>query len=78
MTSLLSDMRMVRPQGLTFRITQPHGLRIWYLRTAQGQCKWRASIIIFEIPNQRLQTAPQNDEAANCGGQNQKLRSGFQ
>jgi len=28
MTSLLSDMRMVRPQGLTFRITQPHGLRI--------------------------------------------------
>jgi len=27
MTSLLSDMRTVRPQGLTFRITQPHGLR---------------------------------------------------
>jgi len=22
---------MVRPQGLTFRITQPHGLRISYL-----------------------------------------------
>jgi len=35
MTSLLSDMRMVRPQGLTFRITQPHGLRILYL----GQLK---------------------------------------
>jgi hypothetical protein len=31
MTSLLSDMRMVSPQGLTFRITQPNGLRacIW-------------------------------------------------
>jgi hypothetical protein len=28
----LSDMRTVRPQGLTFRITQPHGLRVQYLR----------------------------------------------
>jgi hypothetical protein len=27
---------MVRPQGLTFRITQPHGLRILYLGTTQG------------------------------------------
>jgi len=25
-------MRTVRPQGLTFRITQPHGLRVQYLR----------------------------------------------
>jgi hypothetical protein len=27
MTSCLSDMRTVRPQGLTFRITQLYGLR---------------------------------------------------
>jgi hypothetical protein len=32
MTSCLSDMRTVRPQGLTFRITQLYGLRLWYLR----------------------------------------------
>jgi hypothetical protein len=32
---------MVRPQGLTFRITQPHGLRILYLVTTQGHCKGR-------------------------------------
>jgi len=25
-------MRTIRPQGLTFRITQPHGLRVSYLR----------------------------------------------
>ena len=31
MTSLLSDMRTVRPQGPTFRITQPYGLRDLYL-----------------------------------------------
>jgi hypothetical protein len=45
MTSLLSDMRMVRPQGLTFRITQPHGLRILYLGTTQGHCKGRDKIL---------------------------------
>ena len=39
MTSLLSDMRTVRPQGLTFRITQPHGLRILHLRATQAYCK---------------------------------------
>jgi len=33
MTSYLSDMRTVRLQGLTFRITQPYGLRIPYLGT---------------------------------------------
>src|SRR5580704_9816101 len=33
MTSCLSDMRTVRPQGPTFRITQPYGLRVSYLRT---------------------------------------------
>jgi len=32
MTSCLSDMRTVRPQGLTFRITQLYGLRVSYLR----------------------------------------------
>jgi hypothetical protein len=35
MTSLferLSDMRTARPQGLTLRITQPHGLRVWHIR----------------------------------------------
>ncbi len=32
MTSCLSDMRTVRPQGLTFRITQLYGLRVQYLR----------------------------------------------
>jgi len=26
-------MRTVRPEGLTFRITQPYGLRLWYLGT---------------------------------------------
>jgi len=31
MTSYLSDMRTVRLQGLTFRITQPFGLRVSYL-----------------------------------------------
>src|SRR4029077_17611103 len=33
MTSLLSGMRTIRPQGRTFRITQPHGLRVAYLGT---------------------------------------------
>src|SRR5258708_26061328 len=32
MTSCLSDMRTVRLQGMTFRITQLYGLRVWYLR----------------------------------------------
>jgi hypothetical protein len=32
MTSRLSDMRMVRPPGLTLRITQPYGLRLSHLR----------------------------------------------
>ena len=45
MTSLLSDMRTVRPQGLTFRITQPHGLRISYLGTPQDHCKGRDEIL---------------------------------
>jgi hypothetical protein len=45
MASLLSDMRMVRPQGLTFRITQPYGLRISYLGTTQGHCKGRDKIL---------------------------------
>jgi hypothetical protein len=39
MTSCLSDMRTVRPQGPTFRITQPYGLRVSYLGTTQGHCK---------------------------------------
>src|SRR5271167_313992 len=38
MTSCLSDMRTVRPQGRTFRITQPHGLRASYLGTLPGLC----------------------------------------
>jgi hypothetical protein len=38
MTSCLSDMRTVRPQGRTFRITQPHGLRVSYLGTLPGLC----------------------------------------
>src|ERR1700738_793258 len=38
MTSCLSDMRTVRPQGRTFRITQPHGLRVSYLGTLLGLC----------------------------------------
>ena len=36
---------MVRPLGLTFRITQPHGLRILYLMTIQGHCKGRGQIL---------------------------------
>ena len=32
----LSDMRTVRRQGPTFRITQPHGLRITYLLMPPG------------------------------------------
>jgi hypothetical protein len=31
MTSLLSGMRTIRPQGPDLRITQPHGLRVSYL-----------------------------------------------
>jgi hypothetical protein len=31
-------MRTVRPQGRTFRITQPHGLRVSYLGTLPGLC----------------------------------------
>jgi hypothetical protein len=46
MTSLLSDMRTVRPQGLTFRITQPHGLRILYLGTTLGDCKGQEQILL--------------------------------
>jgi hypothetical protein len=42
---LLSDMRTVRPQGRTFRITQPHGLRVSYLRATQGHCKGRDKIL---------------------------------
>jgi hypothetical protein len=45
MTSLLSDMRTVRPKGQTFRITQPHGLRVSYLGTTQGRCKGRDKIL---------------------------------
>ena len=45
MTSLLSDMRMVRPQGLTFRITQPHGLRILYLGAIKAINKGRDKIL---------------------------------
>jgi len=45
MTSLLSDMRTVRPQGRTFRITQPHGLRVSYLGTTQRYCKGQDQII---------------------------------
>ena len=46
MTSLLSDMRTVRPKGRTFRITQPHGLRLLYLGTPLGRGK-RLSRVIF-------------------------------
>jgi hypothetical protein len=38
-------MRTVRPQGRTFRITQPHGLRVSYLRATQGHCKGRDKIL---------------------------------
>src|SRR2546430_159063 len=31
-------MRTVRPHGRTFRITQPHGLRVSYLGTLPGLC----------------------------------------
>jgi hypothetical protein len=34
-------MRTVRRQGLTFRITQPHGLRITYLLMPPGVRKGR-------------------------------------
>ena len=34
MTSCLSDMRTVRPQGPTFRITQPYGLRVSVFKNA--------------------------------------------
>src|ERR1700745_4213344 len=45
MPPLLSDMRTVRPQGRTFRITQPHGLRVSYLGTTRGHCKGRDKIL---------------------------------
>jgi hypothetical protein len=48
MTSLLSDMRTVRPQGRIFRITQPHGLRFLYLGTPLGRRK-RLSRIYSQI-----------------------------
>jgi len=35
----LSDMRTVRPQGLTFRITQLYGLRVWHLRIQPSRHK---------------------------------------
>jgi hypothetical protein len=47
MTSLLSDMRMVRPQGLTFRITQPHGLRILYLEPIHEVVESDESVVIL-------------------------------
>jgi hypothetical protein len=37
-------MRTVRRQGLTFRITQPHGLRNLYLLVPQGLHKGRNQI----------------------------------
>ena len=37
-------MRTVRRQGLTFRITQPHGLRTLYLLVPQGLHKGRNRI----------------------------------
>ena len=37
-------MRTVRPQGLTFRITQPYGLRITYLLMPPGVHKGRNRI----------------------------------
>ena len=37
-------MRTVRRQGLTFRITQPHGLRDLYLLVPQGLHKGRNQI----------------------------------
>ena len=37
-------MRTVRRQGLTFRITQPHGLRITYLLMPPGLHKGRNQI----------------------------------
>ena len=37
-------MRTVRRQGLTFRITQPHGLRYLYLLVPQGLHKGRNQI----------------------------------
>jgi hypothetical protein len=49
MTSLLSDMRTVRPQGLTFRITQPHGLRILYVGTTLGHCKGQEQILSWYL-----------------------------
>src|ERR1700738_1931352 len=45
MTSCLSDMRTVRPQGRTFRITQPHGLRVSYLGTLPGLCNRSNKIV---------------------------------
>jgi hypothetical protein len=36
---------MVRPQGLTFRITQPHGLRILHLGTIKAINKGRDKIL---------------------------------
>jgi hypothetical protein len=48
MTSLLSDMRTVRPQGRTFRITQPHGLRASYLGMHSGLYN-RSNRIVTDI-----------------------------
>jgi len=56
MTSLLSDMRTVRPKGRTFRITQPHGLRLLYLGTPLGRRK-RLNRVYSEI-RRCLQSKP--------------------
>ena len=42
----LSDMRTVRPQGRTFRITQPYGLRPSYLAMHPRRCNRSNQIVI--------------------------------
>jgi hypothetical protein len=46
-------MRTVRPQGRTFRITQPHGLRLSYMGMHPGLCN-RSNRIVIDTATFRL------------------------
>jgi hypothetical protein len=59
-------MRTVRRQGLTFRITQPHGLRILYLFMQLGLHKGR---------NRLFSDQPAEDMLANAKWQTVSWRT---
>lgn len=47
-------MRRIRPEGLTVRITQPNGLRLWYLGVRSSDYKEQRQV--FAIILLRLKT----------------------